>query len=101
MDVHGLVTLLSSFSLVRPQFVQVMIYLWTAALAVTAAAQYFPPIPDGLKVVESQHQKGVKIAYKQVRFSPKSLFIDNLVNYITNSDTDKLYSLGSVKQLQG
>ncbi|CAG8027262.1 unnamed protein product [Penicillium nalgiovense] len=42
-----------------------MIYLWTAALAVTAAAQYFPPIPDGLKVVESQHQKGVKIAYKQ------------------------------------
>lgn len=47
-----------------------MIYFWTAALVVTAAAQYFPPIPDGLKVVESQHQKGVKISYKQVRFLP-------------------------------
>ncbi|KAJ5602725.1 hypothetical protein N7537_005681 [Penicillium hordei] len=42
-----------------------MIHLWTAALVVTAAAQYFPPIPEGLKVVESQHQKGVKISYKQ------------------------------------
>jgi hypothetical protein len=59
-------------------------------LAVTAAAQYFPPIPDGVKVVESQHQKGVKISYKQVRFSPK---FENMVNYITKSDTDKLYSL--------
>lgn len=49
-----------------------MIHLWTAALVVTAAAaQYFPPIPGGLKVVESKHQKGVKISYKQVRFLPK------------------------------
>lgn len=77
-----------------------MIYLWTTALAVTAAAQYFPPVPDGLKVVESQHQKGVKISYKQVRFSPKFLFIGKMVNYL-NSDTDKLYSLGSVKRPQG
>ncbi|KAJ5795055.1 Peptidase S10 serine carboxypeptidase [Penicillium paradoxum] len=45
--------------------IQVMIILWTAALAATAAAQYFPPPPEGVKVVESKHQKGVKISYKE------------------------------------
>lgn len=56
-----------------------MILLWAAALVVTAAAQYFPPIPDGLKVVESKHQKGVKISYKQVRFLPKFQFKYDMV----------------------
>ncbi|KAL5342909.1 Alpha/Beta hydrolase protein [Aspergillus crustosus] len=28
------------------------------------AAQYFPPTPEGLKVVQSKHQKGVTISYK-------------------------------------
>jgi hypothetical protein len=41
--------------------------LITASLAATAAAQYFPPTPEGLKVVESKHHKGVKISYKEVR----------------------------------
>lgn len=27
---------------------------------------YFPPTPEGLKVVESKHQEGVKISYKEV-----------------------------------
>jgi hypothetical protein len=41
---------------------------WIVALLVgTSAAQYFPPTPEGLKVVESKHHKGVKISYKEVR----------------------------------
>ncbi|KAJ5177009.1 Carboxypeptidase S1 [Penicillium canariense] len=41
--------------------------IWIAAvsLAAAAAAQYFPPTPEGLKVVDSKHEKGVKISYKQ------------------------------------
>jgi hypothetical protein len=41
---------------------------WLAAvsLAGAAAAQYFPPTPEGLTVVDSKHEKGVKISYKQV-----------------------------------
>jgi carboxypeptidase D len=47
-----------------------MISLWiTASLAAAAAAQYFPPTPEGLKVVESKHHKGVKISYKEVRLT--------------------------------
>ncbi|KAJ5381249.1 Carboxypeptidase S1 [Penicillium cataractarum] len=40
---------------------------WLAAvsLAGAAAAQYFPPTPEGLTVVDSKHEKGVKISYKQ------------------------------------
>jgi carboxypeptidase D len=38
----------------------------TAGLTLTAAAQYFPPTPEGLKVVHSKHQEGVKISYKEV-----------------------------------
>lgn len=29
---------------------------------------YFPPTPEGLKVVESKHHEGVKISYKEVSF---------------------------------
>jgi carboxypeptidase D len=40
---------------------------WLAiSLASVAAAQYFPPIPEGLKVVNSKHEQGVKISYKEV-----------------------------------
>ncbi|OKO99939.1 Carboxypeptidase S1 -like protein [Penicillium subrubescens] len=40
---------------------------WLAAVSLvgTAAAQYFPPTPEGLTVVKSKHEKGVKISYKQ------------------------------------
>ncbi|GIK00387.1 hypothetical protein Aspvir_004410 [Aspergillus viridinutans] len=37
----------------------------TAGLTLTASAQYFPPTPEGLKVVHSKHQEGVKISYKE------------------------------------
>ena len=36
-------------------------------LAAVVAGQYFPPTPEGVKVVESKHQEGVKISYKEVR----------------------------------
>lgn len=43
-----------------------------AGLASVAVANgqsnYFPPTPEGLKVVESKHQEGVKISYKEVFF---------------------------------
>lgn len=40
---------------------------WLAiSLAGLAVAQYFPPTPDGLKVVHSKHEEGVKISYKEV-----------------------------------
>ncbi|GLI79427.1 hypothetical protein PoHVEF18_007762 [Penicillium ochrochloron] len=40
---------------------------WLAAVSLvgTVAAQYFPPTPEALTVVESKHEKGVKISYKQ------------------------------------
>lgn len=42
-----------------------------AGLASVAAAgqdrSYFPPSPEGLTVVESKHQEGVKISYKEVK----------------------------------
>ncbi|KAK1145766.1 hypothetical protein N8T08_004007 [Aspergillus melleus] len=34
-------------------------------LAAVVAGQYFPPTPEGVKVVESKHQEGVKISYKE------------------------------------
>jgi carboxypeptidase D len=37
-----------------------------AGLAGAVAGQYFPPTPEGLKVVNSKHQEGVKISYKDV-----------------------------------
>ncbi|KAE8354292.1 Alpha/Beta hydrolase protein [Aspergillus coremiiformis] len=37
----------------------------TVGLAGTVAGQYFPPTPEGLKVVHSKHQEGVKISYKE------------------------------------
>lgn len=45
-----------------------MLYLplIVASLAAATAAQYFPPTPHGLKVVESKHEKGVRILYKEV-----------------------------------
>lgn len=48
-----------------------MVYTpWVTAafLAGAAVAQYFPPTPEGVKVVESKHQKGVKVSYKEVSF---------------------------------
>ncbi|KAJ5702439.1 hypothetical protein N7488_009987 [Penicillium malachiteum] len=40
---------------------------WLLASSVVglAAAQYFPPTPEGLKVVKSKHEEGVKISYKE------------------------------------
>lgn len=46
--------------------------LATLGLAVVVAGQYFPPTPEGVKVVESRHQEGVRISYKEV-FEPLSL----------------------------
>ena len=42
-------------------------------------ANYFPPKPEGLKVVESKHEEGVKISYKGVPT------IDNLYYSIRTS----------------
>lgn len=40
---------------------------WLAlSLASVAAAQYFPPTPQGLKIVNSKHEEGVKISFKEV-----------------------------------
>lgn len=51
-----------------------------AGLASVAVANgqgnYFPPTPEGLKVVESKHQEGVKISYKEVFF----LTLPNMYN---------------------
>ena len=41
-------------------------WLVAACVAGTAAAQYFPPTPEGLKVIKSKHEEGVKISYKEV-----------------------------------
>ena len=45
------------------------LWLVVASIAGTTTAQYFPPTPEGLTVVESKHEKGVKISYKQVSIS--------------------------------
>ena len=45
------------------------LWLVVASIARSAAAQYFPPTPEGLTVVDSKHENGVKISYKQVRIS--------------------------------
>lgn len=37
-----------------------------ASLAGIAKAQYFPPTPEDLKIVNSKHERGVKISYKEV-----------------------------------
>ena len=47
-----------------------MVLLVTVAAALwagTAVAQYFPPTPEGLTVIDSKHEEGVKISYKEVR----------------------------------
>lgn len=49
--------------------VEIMIlanWLIAASAAGLATAQYFPPTPEGLKVVNSKHEEGVKISYKEV-----------------------------------
>lgn len=38
----------------------------SAGLVSLVAGQYFPPSPEGVKVVHSKHQKGVTISYKEV-----------------------------------
>ena len=45
-----------------------VVSMWLAAFAGIAAAQYFPPMPEGLRVVNSKHEEGVKISYKEVSF---------------------------------
>ncbi|KAJ5134652.1 hypothetical protein N7448_000328 [Penicillium atrosanguineum] len=43
-----------------------MVLNWLAlSLASVAAAEYFPPAPEGLKIVNSKHEEGVKISYKE------------------------------------
>ncbi|KAI9374944.1 Alpha/Beta hydrolase protein [Aspergillus egyptiacus] len=37
----------------------------SASLAGLVPAQYFPPEPEGVKVIHSKHQKGVTISYKE------------------------------------
>ena len=37
-----------------------------AGLVGAVAGQYFPPTPEGLKVINSKNQEGVKISYKEV-----------------------------------
>ncbi|KAL4768318.1 Alpha/Beta hydrolase protein [Aspergillus nidulans var. acristatus] len=37
----------------------------SAALVGFVAGQYFPPTPEGVKVIHSKHQKGVTISYKE------------------------------------
>jgi hypothetical protein len=64
---------------------------WLAAVSLvgTAAAQYFPPTPEGLTVVKSKHEKGVKISYKQVGdylFSMGNLWIVWSHEHVLNSD---------------
>lgn len=41
----------------------------SASLVGLVAGQYFPPTPEGVKVIHSKHQKGVTISYKEVCFS--------------------------------
>jgi len=41
-------------------------YIAAAGLAGAVAAQYFPPTPEGIKVLKSKHQEGVTISYKEV-----------------------------------
>lgn len=61
--------LLFSHCSVQPLHSLKMTSKWIIALLVgTSAAQYFPPTPGGLKVIESKHHEGVKISYKEVRF---------------------------------
>ncbi|KAJ5087807.1 hypothetical protein N7456_011423, partial [Penicillium angulare] len=40
-------------------------WLLAASLNSLAVAQYFPPTPEGLTVVNSKHQEGVQISYKE------------------------------------
>lgn len=42
-------------------------YFVAAALAGAVAAQ-FPPTPEGLTVINSKHEEGVTISYKEVIF---------------------------------
>lgn len=63
-----LTLLLFSHCGVQPLHSLRMVPKWIITLLVgTSAAQYFPPTPEGLKVVESKHHEGVKISYKEVR----------------------------------
>ncbi|KAL4801019.1 Alpha/Beta hydrolase protein [Aspergillus venezuelensis] len=38
---------------------------FSAGLVGLAAGQYFPPAPEGVKVIHSKHQEGVNISYKE------------------------------------
>lgn len=59
--------LITIFSFSPPSAMVPTTWLAAVSLAGAAAAQYFPPTPEGLTVVDSKHEKGVKISYKQVR----------------------------------
>lgn len=55
-----------------------MVLNWLAfSLASVAAAQYFPPTPEGLKIVKSKHEEGVVISFKEV-----GLWLHSIVNSI-------------------
>lgn len=74
---------------------------WLAAVSLvgTAVAQYFPPTPEGLTVVESKHEKGVKISYKQVGdYIFFQQFMDCLWSHETCTNSD--HSRGSVRPRQ-
>lgn len=61
-----------------------------AGLVGAVVGDYFPPSPEGLTVVESQHHEGVKISYKEVCSIQR--------RFMLSSDA---YSPESAKQRQG
>ncbi|KAJ5908407.1 hypothetical protein N7495_001089 [Penicillium taxi] len=59
------------------------IYKWLAfSLVATATAQYFPPTPEGLKVVNSKHEEGVKISFKQPRICETTPGVKSYSGYV-------------------
>lgn len=44
----------------------VSLFTVAAGFVRAVAGDYFPPTPEGLTVVESKYQEGVKISYKEV-----------------------------------
>ncbi|KAJ5805839.1 Carboxypeptidase S1 [Penicillium pulvis] len=56
--------------------------LAAAYLAGVTAAQYFPSTPEGLKVVKSKHDEGVKISYKEPGICETTAGVKSYSGYI-------------------
>ncbi|PWY70277.1 alpha/beta-hydrolase [Aspergillus heteromorphus CBS 117.55] len=63
-----------------PSLVSVVIAGLASAGAV--AAQYFPPTPEGVKVVHSKHHDGVKISYKNPEICETTPGVNSYSGYI-------------------